>query len=373
MISLRHLEVDGERMIGLKFYPDKVIQALVKTIKNVKWHAKAGMAYLPNTSSNLNFVYQHFRGVAWMDGKYFYKQATLKDPVLEKNQFSIDGYRKKRLQTDRAKCPEAYLLKLEIKKYAANTARTYIAHFEEFINFYFDRSLNDLGEEEIRQYLSCLVKKERSESSINQTINSIKFYYEIVLSMPNRFYEIERPMKKEKLPVVLSKNEVQRILHSITNLKHRSIISTIYSAGLRVSEAVNLKICDIDSDRMMIRVNDSKGGKDRYTLLSTNILNELRSYYKQYKPKNYLFEGLEGKPYSTSSVRAILKRACIKAGIKKPVRTHTLRHSFATHLLEQGTDLRSIQTLLGHNSLTTTEIYTHVANTNMKNIKNPLD
>jgi site-specific recombinase XerD len=241
------------------------------------------------------------------------------------------------------------------------------------MNYHQGKPLNDLAEEEIRDYLCFLVQSGKSDSMLNQTINAIKFYYEVVLAMPNRFYEIERPQKKEKLPLVLSKKEVQLILNQIKNLKHRTIIGLIYSAGLRVSELTNLKIGDIDSNRMMIRVENSKGGKDRYTLLSQHILKELREYYKKYKPKRFLFEGLDEQPYSATSVRAILKRACKKARIRKKVRTHTLRHSFATHLLEQGTDLRSIQILLGHNSLKTTEIYTHVVNTHMNTIKNPLD
>lgn len=151
------------------------------------------------------------------------------------------------------------------------------------------------------------------------------------------------------------------------------MLATIYSAGLRIGELLNLKIKDIDSSRMMIRIEGAKGGKDRYSLLSKSLIQDLRKYYKLFKPIEYLFEGPQNKPYSSTSVRKILKRSCLKAGIRKRVYPHTLRHSFATHLLEQGTDLRSIQMLMGHNNLTTTEIYTHVANTTMNTIKNPLD
>jgi site-specific recombinase XerD len=310
--------------------------------------------------------------VAWIDGKYFYKKATLKNPVKKEGQFSIQKYRDIKNHSRKRKCPESFLQKLELKKYAQNTAKTYINQFGGFINFYTNNPIEELGEIEIRQYISHLIRLGHSDSTVNQTINSIKFYYEVVLNMPNRFYEIERPLKKEKLPEVLSKNEINRIISSIQNKKHKCMISTIYSAGLRVSELINLKISDVDSGRMMIRIENSKGGKDRYTLLSKNLSDQLRTYYSEYKPKKYLFEGMNGEYYSSSSIRSILKRAVGKAGIKKKVRTHTLRHSFATHLLEQGTDLRSIQSLLGHN-LSTTEIYTHVANNFIKNIKNPLD
>jgi site-specific recombinase XerD len=170
-----------------------------------------------------------------------------------------------------------------------------------------------------------------------------------------------------------SKDEVSRIIGAISNLKHRCIISLIYSAGLRRSELINLKIRDIDSGRMLIRVEDSKGNKDRYTLLSKKVLNELRDYYKVWKPKEWLFEGAEKEAYSATSIAKILNMAVNKSGIKKRVTPHMLRHSFATHLLEQGTDLRYIQELLGHENSKTTEIYTHVSNKKLKEIKNPLD
>jgi len=221
--------------------------------------------------------------------------------------------------------------------------------------------------------LKHLVQLGKSDSYLNQAINSIKFYYEIVLNIPNRFYSIDRPRKQEKLPEILAKETVLKMIDIAANLKHKCILSLLYSAGLRRSELINLKITDIDSTRMLIRVAQGKGKKDRFTLLSKNVLVDLRSYYKIYRPKTYLFEGADGGKYSGSSVLKIVKRAAKKAGIYKKVTPHMLRHSFATHLLEDGVDLRYIQTLLGDNSTRTTEIYTHVAVTNFKNIKSPLD
>jgi integrase/recombinase XerD len=371
-ISLKHLLINGNKQIGLKFYPDKVIQALIKQIPNVKWNNEFGMVYLPNTSENLNAIYALFKGVAMIDGRYFYINKPLHDPVNEENQFQFNGERKA-ITKGYKTCPKEFLQKLELKKYSKSTARIYTGMFEGFINHYPDKEINELGEAEIKDYLSYQVKLDRSDSMLNQIINSIKFYFEIVMGMPNRFYDIDRPLKRERLPEVLSKEEVQKVLIQTSNIKHRCILSTIYSAGLRISELINLKIKDVDSSRMMLRVEAAKGGKDRYSLLSKTLLVDLRSYYKIYKPKNYLFEGPNYTTYSSTSIRKILKRSCQKAGIRKNVKPHSLRHSFATHLLEQGTDLRSIQTLLGHNNLTTTEIYTHVANTAMNTIKNPLD
>jgi integrase/recombinase XerD len=371
-ISLRHLIINDQRQIGIKFYPDKVIQSLIKSIKGIKWSNKYGLAYLPNTSVNLNRIYSTFNGVASIDGRYFYINKPLHNPVGEDYQYKFNGVKQAYTKGHKT-CPTEFLQKLELKKYSKNTAKVYTGLFEGFINYFPDKELIELGEAEIREYLSYQVKLGRSDSMLNQIINSIKFYYEIVLGMPNRFYEIERPIKREKLPEVLSKEEVLRLLKNTRNLKHKCILSTIYSGGLRIGEVINLKVKDIDSGRMMLRIEGAKGGKDRYTLLSKNLLEDLRTYYKLYKPKTYLFEGVGGGQYAPTSIRKVLKRSCIKAGIRKNVKPHSLRHSFATHLLEQGTDLRSIQTLLGHNSLKTTEIYTHVANTAMNTIKNPLD
>lgn len=191
--------------------------------------------------------------------------------------------------------------------------------------------------------------------------------------MPNRFYEIERPAKKEKLPEILSKEEVKKLINQPKNSKHKCILALLYSAGLRRNELLNLKISDIDSDRMVIRVQGGKGGKDRYTLLSKDLLTDLRYYFRLYRPKVWLFEGAGGGKYSGTSVLKIVKKAAEKAKIGKKVVPHTLRHSFATHLLEAGTDLRYIQTLLGHGSSKTTEIYTHVATNVLTTIQNPLD
>jgi len=248
-----------------------------------------------------------------------------------------------------------------------------VSFFEMFINHYRDKELNAINESDIRAFLQKLIHKNVSNSYLNQSINAIKFYYEVVLGMPNRFYEIERPRKESKLPTVISKEEVLSIIDNANNMKHRCIIKLLYGSGLRRSELLNLKLVDVDSKRMLIRVKDSKGNKDRYTLLSKTTLEDLRIYFKEWKPKEYLFQGQKGGKYSAVSVLKIVKTAAIKARIKRTVTPHVLRHSFATHLLESGVDLRQIQVLLGHGSSKTTEIYTHVATNTFKNIINPLD
>lgn len=191
--------------------------------------------------------------------------------------------------------------------------------------------------------------------------------------MPSRFYAIERPMKRERLPEVISKQDAKAMISATQNIKHRCILSILYSAGLRRNELINLKITNIDSKRMLINIKNGKGGKDRYSLLSRSVLEDLRKYYVEYKPKKYLFEGANGGTYSSTSINKIVEKAATRAGIRKKMTPHMLRHSFATHLLEAGTDLRHIQVLLGHNSSKTTEIYTHVAINSFNNIKNLLD
>jgi site-specific recombinase XerD len=190
--------------------------------------------------------------------------------------------------------------------------------------------------------------------------------------MPNRFYSIERPRKEKQLPEVLAKEEIIKIINSTNNIKHRCIVGLLYSSGLRRSELLNLTITDIDSKRMVVKINNAKGNKDRISILSPSILKDLRHYYKAYQPKKYLFEGQKGNKYSVTSVLNIISAATKKAGILKRVTPHMLRHSFATHLLENGTDLRHIQLLLGHSSTKTTEIYTHVANRSFMEIKDLL-
>ncbi len=368
-ITLKHLLINNQKMIGIQFYPDKVIHALIKQLPNPRWSQEFAMVYIINTKQNLNIVFNKFRGVALINGNSFFR-----DKILTENEpVDISWYRKRMKSNAFKYVPENFLTKLELKRYALNTCKTYISHFEKFINHYFDREILTLSENEIREYIQFLIRQNKSNSYINQSINSIKFYFEVVMGMPNRFYSIERPRKEFKLPKVISKEEILSLIANTNNIKHKCIISLLYSAGLRRSELLNLKLEDIDSKRMLIFIRNTKGNKDRHSLLSKTILKDLRIYYKEWKPKEYLFEGQKGGKYSTTSVENIVYKAAKKAKIYKKITPHMLRHSFATHLLENGTDLRYIQVLLGHGSSKTTEIYTQVATNNLRSIKNPLD
>lgn len=264
-----------------------------------------------------------------------------------------------------------------IKSYSTNTIETYSALFKRYLYYLKAHKLNPvtIEDEQIYGYLRYLViKKGISDTLQNQTINAIKFYYEKVLHQERKTYYLERPQKRQSLPKVLLKSDILNILNQVKNIKHRCMLELGYSSGLRIGELLNLKITDIDSERMLLRINEGKGKKDRFTILSESLLVKLRTYYKLHKPKLYLFEGpKEGTPYSNSSIQKILKRATKKAGMTKNVTYHMFRHSFATHLLEAGTDIRVIQELLGHSSTKTTEIYTRVSQKMIKNVVSPLD
>jgi site-specific recombinase XerD len=369
-ITLYHLMIKNQKMIGIKFSPDRLIQSLIKGLPNPKWSQQYNMAYIENTKENLGIIFITFRGNAWIN----YNRFLSNKPINTSNEaVDVQWFRNRKTVPEYRLCPETYLLKLELKKYANNTVRTYVSYFEMFINHYKQKELNAINESDIRAYLQKLIHRNVSNSYLNQTINAIKFYYEVVLGMPNRFYEIERPRKETKLPTVISKEEVLSIIEHTNNIKHRCIVEILYGSGLRRSELLNLKLVDIDSKRMLIRVESSKGNKDRYTLLSQTALEDLRVYFKEWKPQKYLFEGRKASQYGAESILSVVKNAALRAGIKQRVTPHVLRHSFATHLLESGVDLRKIQVLLGHGSSKTTEIYTHVATNTFKEIKNPLD
>jgi len=367
-IHIYHLNIEQQRQIGLKFLSNKVIEAIIKSWQNVQWSETHNMYYVPNVKSNLNRIYSDFKGIAWINGQYFFNSKARKE-INNK----INCYKSLVKYTELGPCPNEYLRKLIQLNYALSTCKTYISLFKRFAYAHKNIALDRLDENDVQSYIQKLAANNASKSKLNQCINAIKFYYEVVLEMPNRFYKISRPCQSKKLPKVIAKQQIFKIIQHCNNLKHKAMIALTYSTGIRISELINLSINDIDSKRMVIFIKDAKGNKDRYVPLSKFALAYLRKYYKIYKPKLYLFEGQNGNPYSTSSFNKFLKAAAKKANHINRISAHTLRHSFATHLLEEGADLRTIQVILGHNSSKTTEIYTHVANTQLMNFKNPFD
>jgi len=263
---------------------------------------------------------------------------------------------------------------LELKNYSPKTRACYLASVKSVV-LHFHRSREQLSDQEIREYLHYLIhEKKASQSVISQAYSALKFLYETTLKRDWNGFRIPRAKMGKKLPVVLSLQEIQVILSATRNLKHRALLMTIYSAGLRVSEVVHLKVSDIDSQRMMIRVQQGKGEKDRYTLLARRTLEVLREYWRAYRPKDWLFPGQPAKgSLSVSAVQRIFEKVLDQAGIKKHATVHTLRHSFATHLLEAGTDLYHIQRLLGHTTPKTTAIYLHLSRKDLGGVSSPID
>lgn len=263
---------------------------------------------------------------------------------------------------------------IAIENYSEQTQKSYYSALKLFLEHIEKLKLDAVYDDEIRDYLYlCTDKKKYSFSSMKQVIASIRFLYQKILLKPIPTGLNVKLRKPSTLPSILSQREITKILEVTQNLKHKTILYMIYSAGLRLNELLELRIGDIDSETMRIHIKSGKGKKDRYLMLSENVLNLLRKYYVEYKPEDFIFEGQNGGKYSPKSVQSVFKRSLKKAGIKKKATVHTLRHSFATHLLDDGTDIRYIQELLGHKRLETTQIYTHVSSYSINKIKSPAD
>ncbi|SFN12922.1 Site-specific recombinase XerD [Algoriella xinjiangensis] len=267
-----------------------------------------------------------------------------------------------------------YIQELRLRAYSENTIRTYTIEFAQLLYFIKDEPIENVTPQQLRSYLLyCFKVLGISENQMHSRLNALKFYFEKVLKQPSFFFDIPRPKKPSKLPKILSQQDVIKLFEVTDNLKHLMILKLCYGLGLRVSEIVNIKITDIDSKTMMVHIQAAKGKKDRYVPLPNSILDELREYYSTYKPQLYLFEGIYNSAYAIRSAQAVFKNALKKAKINKPIGIHGLRHSYATHLLEYGTDMSFIQKLLGHNNIKTTQIYAKITNTFLSKVISPLD
>ncbi len=352
--------IEGKERLKLHFPYDREIIDLIKTIPGARWNPKERCWHVATQAGGVEKLNLKFEGFLT------FEEETGRPGDQEKRGKGEEG------KVDLV--PEEFVKTMLLKNYSPNTIRTYRSMMQEFLVYYKDLDPEKITDEQVREYLLYLIeKRDVSISYQNQSINAIKFYYEQVLGRPVKTYYIQRPKKPKVLPNVLSEEEVAMLLKCAKNLKHRAMLSLIYSTGLRLGEMINLKIHDIDSKRMLVIVKQGKGQKDRVTILSVRVLTLLREYFKMYKPREWLFEGQFGGQYSPTSVQKVFRLAKHKAGIKKKATVHSLRHSFATHLLEHGTDLRYIQSLLGHQSPKTTEIYTHITKRGLDKIKSPFD
>jgi integrase/recombinase XerD len=293
---------------------------------------------------------------------------------LEKFQGLFPSKPKKAIPTSE-KALKDFSDQLIIKRYSQNTIVIYKDHIAKFFNYYSKINPQDLTDENVKDYMLFLLKEKKiSYSYQKQVISAIKFYFEKILRRETKKYYFEMPLeRKQTLPIVLTKKELLAFFDELKNIKNLVIFKTIYSSGLRLSELINLKISDIDSEMMLINIRGGKGMKDRVTILSDDLLLLLRKYFKEHKPKTWLFEPSDNKQFSPRTIQKIFHQAFNKTGISKHATVHTLRHTFATHMLENGEDVRKIQRLLGHKNIKTTEIYTHVSSEAIRNIRSPLD
>ncbi|MDP1624025.1 MAG: site-specific integrase [Bacteroidales bacterium] len=350
--------------LKLIFGFNKELTYLVKKMPFHQWDARNKWWTIPYSEKFLHDI-KSMAESQGMEMQYEEEETRESDKAKRVSRHDISNYRN---------CPKEFINKLKELRYSDKTIKTYSSLFEEFINYYHTYEIQQIDEKMILAFLQYLViERKVSTSYQNQSINAIKFHYERVMGGSRKVYMVDRPRREKKLPIVLNEAEISKTIKMVSNLKHKAIIMITYSGGLRLGEVINLKIKDIDSNRMQIFVRQAKGQKDRYTLLSKKALEVLRAYIKEYKPREWLFEGINGRQYSDGSVYMIVKAAFRRAGIKKKASPHTLRHCFATHLLENGTDLRYIQSLMGHESSKTTEIYTHVTTKGFDQIENPLD
>lgn len=334
----------GTPRIAIFFEKDATLISRIKTFEDALWSASKRYWHLPDTEQNR----LHFR-------------LPLAHTLLP--------------NTEGLTSIETFKRYLSSKRYSPNTINTYSEALKSFLTFCNTKAIKEITNDDVIAYNNDYILKHNLSSSYqNQIVNAIKLYFKIVKETAIEIDKVHRPKREKVLPNVLSKEEIKAILEVPKNLKHKAMLSMIYSCGLRRSELLNLIPNDIDSKRNVVIIRQSKGKKDRITPLSPKILELLRDYYKEYSPKIYLFEGQEkNTQYSARSLEEVLKKSITLARINKPVTLHWLRHSYATHLLESGTDLRYIQELLGHNSSKTTEIYTHVSTKNIQQIKSPFD
>ena len=344
----------------IKVYIPYNLTSVRESFKNINsswWHPEQKLWSVINTDDNLKLV----KNVLNNDFEAREQVISKKVKKRELNKNAQDAL----FDVEKA---------LVIKHYGESTIKSYknmlTIYFSNFMNY----DLKLITKDQIESFIYQLIKKNNiSESYQNSMINAIKAYYEHVLGKPREYYDTKRPKKNLSLPNVLSEKEILAILKSPTNIKHKAILTTIYSAGLRISELTNLRIADIHSEEGYIYVKDSKGKKDRRTVLSPFLIKLLRKYYLKYKPSYWLFEGRSGGKYSTSSINAVFRKAVKETNSNPWSTVHTLRHSFATHCIENNVNMRHVQNMLGHNSPKTTEIYTKTIEINNKKINSPLD
>lgn len=361
IIAERVVHRDEPRIL-LKFQKNQTLMSLVRNIPNCKWSKTIGAWHIPDSpvgKKDLLGLTVKGINVHWSDQQMLATMAiAVPDDLSDQTIQNLSLFRRYMVQ----------------RRYSENTIRHYVEAVKTFLGFT-GKPVSEITNADMERFnLDYVIKHRYSSSFQNQVINAVKLFFRRIHSVEFNVEKVERPRRKHRLPNVLSKEEVKLIITSPANIKHRAMLSLIYACGLRRSELLSLKPHDVDSKRGVLVIRQAKGNKDRIVPISDKIITMLREYYRMYKPVVWLFEGqVKGEPYSEKSIQDVLKQSVEKAKIRKPVTLHWLRHSYATHLLESGTDLRYIQELLGHKSSKTTEIYTHVSTQSIQKLRSPFD
>ncbi|MBN2727956.1 MAG: site-specific integrase [Bacteroidales bacterium] len=359
-IEFLRSEHRGHKVVLLRFDYNSNIISKLKNEGKARWSASKKCWYYFEEDFNIQAFTKMLPEGIERDLKNFEATETSK---TNHEDSAISGYIKQ------------FINWMEHKRYSESTINTYSEVLKVFLQHYSNKDLKTINNDDVVQYVhQNIVKKGLSFSYQNQLVNALKLFFREVVKSEIIIDKLQRPRREHKLPNVLSKEEIKAIIEAPANTKHRTMLSLIYACGLRRSEILNLKPRDIDSKRHLLIIRNAKGRKDRVVPISDKLIEILREYYKMYKPKAWLFEGQKaGEKYSEESLAQVLKKALYLCKISKPVTLHWLRHSYATHLLESGTDLRYIQELLGHKSSKTTEIYTHVTQKSLQQIRSPFD
>ena len=389
-VTLKPLHHRGRENIGIYFQNYSSLNNIIRKLKEVKWSQTNKCWYMPLSSDSYDLIKEALNKVAEINSaelkQYLEKRKQIKatSAPLSNKPVSTNFITKTiaaspawKLSKENLAALEKFVEQLKLKSYSLSTILTYRNEFLQLLQLLKNKPVNDLTTADLRRYMVYAMEKEGiKENTAHSRLNALKFYFEQVLGKEKFFWEIPRPKKPMQLPNVLGEKEIARLFNAVLNLKHKAILFTAYSAGMRVSEVTSLRLSDIDSDRMQIRIEAAKGKKDRYVGLSPVLLDILRAYLKKSKPRpvKYLFESeMPGEAYSSRSAQKVFQRAKEKAGIRKEVSFYSLRHSFATHLLEKGIDIRFIKDILGHFNIKTTERYVHVKKEQLIRIPSPLD
>lgn len=360
------------------FERDEELTKYLRSTIAMRWSRTMNCWYVPYTKTIVQDLYPIVKHKCYLDYSELKKPVeSLVKPLIEKAQEQLTRHTDilEALSEEAVSKMESFKFWLTSKRYSENTIATYTDALKTFLRYHSHKSVSDITNDDLIHFNNHYIMANRLSASFqNQVVNAVKLFFRCVENKKLDPELIHRPKSPKLLPNVLSKEEIKQILQAPSNIKHKTMLSLIYSCGLRRSELLNLKLNDIDSKRGLVIIRQSKGRKDRVAPLSDKILGLLREYYNAYKPNLWLFEGQDKKSqYDERSLQNVLKQALDKCGITKPVSLHWLRHSYATHLLENGTDLRYIQEILGHSSSRTTEIYTHVSNHNIQRITSPFD